>query len=157
MKIDVFPHILPRKYFERMLHVAPPGLALQKRMAGIPALVDVELRFRMMDRHAGYVQVLTLANPPLEVVAGPGDSPDLARLANDEMAALVTRHPDRFPGFVASLPMNNPDAALKEIDRAIGDLGATGVQMFSNVNRRPLDLPEFQPPFDRMAERRLPI
>jgi len=84
-------------------------------------------------------------------------TPDLARLANDEMAALVAKHTDRFPGFVASLPMNNPEAALKEIDRAIDGLGATGVQMFSNVNRRPLDLPEFQPLFDRMAERRLPI
>ena len=50
------------------------------------------------------------------------------------MAELVERHPDRFPAFVASLPMNNPDAALRETDRAIGDLGATGVQIFSNVN-----------------------
>src|SRR5207245_708192 len=113
--------------------------------------------FRIMDRYERYVQVLTLANPPLEVIGGPDVTPDLARLANDEMAALVSKHRDRFPAFVASLPMNNPDAALKEIDRAIGDLGATGVQMFSNVNRRPLDLPEFQPLFDRMAERRLPI
>jgi len=156
-KIDVFPHIMPRKFFDRMLAVAPPGLTLQKRMSGIPVLVDVEQRFRIMDRYEGYVQVLTLANPPLEVIGGPDVTPDLARLANDEMAALVSKHPDRFPAFVASLPMNNPDAALKEIDRAIGDLGATGVQMFSNVNRRPLDLPEFQPLFDRMAERRLPI
>jgi len=120
-------------------------------------LVDVELRFRMMDRHEGYVQVLTLANPPLEVVAGPAASPDLARLANDEMAALVAGHPDRFPGFVASLPMNNPDAALAEVDRALGELGATGVQIFTNVNGRPLDLPEYRPIFARMAERRLPI
>ena len=157
MKIDVFPHILPRKYFDRMLQVAPAGLALQKRMSGIPVLVDVDLRFRMMDRHEGYVQVLTLANPPLEVVAGPEASPDLARLANDEMAALVAKHPDRFPGFVASLPMNNPDAALAEVDRALGPLGATGVQIFTNVNRRPLDLPEYRPIFARMAERRLPI
>jgi predicted TIM-barrel fold metal-dependent hydrolase len=157
MKIDVFPHILPRKYFERLLEVAPPGLALQKRMSGIPALVDVPLRFRMMDRHPGYVQVLTLANPPIEVVGGPEASPDLARLANDEMAALVDRHPDRFPGFVASLPMNNPDAALREIDRAVGQLGATGVQIFTNVNGRPLDGPEHQALFARMAERRLPI
>jgi len=156
-KIDVFPHIMPRKFFDRMLAVAPPGLTLQKRMSGIPVLVDVEQRFRIMDRYEGYVQVLTLANPPLEVIGGPDVTPDLARLANDEMAALVSKHRDRFPAFVASLPMNNPDAALKEIDRAIGDLGATGVQMFSNVNRRPLDLPEFQPLFDRMAERRLPI
>ena len=157
MKIDVFPHIMPRKYFDRMLEVAPAGLALQKRMSGIPVLVDVDLRFRMMDRHEGYVQVLTLANPPLEAVAGPDASPDLARLANDEMAALVAKHPDRFPGFVASLPMNNPDAALDEVDRALGQLGATGVQVFTNVNRRPLDLPEYRPIFARMAERRLPI
>jgi len=156
-KIDVFPHILPRRYFERMLAVAPPGMALQKRMSGIPALVDVELRFRMMDRHPDYVQVLTLANPPIEVVAGPAQSPDLARLANDEMAALVARHPERFPAFVASLPMNAPEAALKEIDRAIDELGATGVQVFTNVNGRPLDRPEHLAVLERMAERRLPV
>src|SRR5262245_48286935 len=130
MKIDVFPHILPRRYFDRMLHVAPPGMALQKRMSGIPVLVDVELRFRMMDRHPDYVQVLPLANPPIEVGAGPEASPALARLANDEMAALVSRHADRFPGFVASLPMNAPETAVAEIDRAIVELGATGVQIF---------------------------
>ena len=157
MKIDVFPHILPRKYFDRLLAVAPPGLALQKRMSGIPVLVDLDLRFTMMDRWDGYVQVLTLANPPIEVVAPPAASPDLARIANDEMAAIVERHPHRFPGFVASLPMNNPDAALAELDRAIDDLGATGVQIFTNVNGRPLDRPEYQPVFARMAERRLPI
>ncbi|HUG35806.1 MAG TPA: amidohydrolase family protein [Candidatus Limnocylindrales bacterium] len=157
MKIDVFPHILPRKYFDRMLQVAPAGMALQKRMAGIPVLVDLDLRLRMMDRHEGYVQVLTLANPPLEVVAGPETSPDLARLANDEMAAIVARHPDRFPGFVASLPMNNPDAAVAEVDRAIEQLGATGVQVFTNVNGRALDLPEHRSVLDRMAEHRLPV
>ncbi len=157
MKIDVFPHILPRRYFDRMLETAPPGMALQKRMSGIPVLVDVEQRFRIMDRYEGYVQVLTLANPPLEVVGGPGVSPDLARLANDEMAALVEKHPDRFPGFVASLPMNNPEAAVREIDRAIGDLHATGVQIFTNVAGRPLDLPDYRPVLDRMAERGLPV
>jgi predicted TIM-barrel fold metal-dependent hydrolase len=157
MKIDVFPHILPRRYFDRMLRIAPPGMQMQKRMAGIPVLVDVDLRFRMMDRHEGYVQVLTIANPPIEVIAGPAESPDLARLANDEMAALVARHPDRFPGFVASLPMNAPDAALAEIDRAVDDLGATGVQVFTNVNGRPLDRPEHLAVLERMAARRLPV
>src|SRR2546428_11786138 len=156
-KIDVFPHILPRRYFERMLAVAPPGMALQKRMSGIPVLVDVDLRFRIMDRYEGYVQVLTLANPPIEVVGGPDASPDLARLANDEMAALVERHPERFPAVGASLPMNHPQAPLPEIDRAVDTLGATGVQMFSNVAGRPLDRPEYRPPFARMAERDLPI
>src|SRR5712691_6970489 len=56
VKMDVFPHILPRKYFDRLLAVAPPGPALQKRMSGFPMLVDLDLRFTMMDRWDGYVQ-----------------------------------------------------------------------------------------------------
>jgi aminocarboxymuconate-semialdehyde decarboxylase len=157
VKIDVFPHCLPRRYFERAIAAQPSGMSLQKRMSGIPVLVDVDLRLRIMDRYEGYVQVLTLANPPIEVVAGPQLSPELARLANDGMAEIVARHPDRFPGFVASLPMNNPDAALIEIDRAIDQLGATGVQIYTNVAGRPLDEPEYQPIFARMAQRDLPI
>jgi aminocarboxymuconate-semialdehyde decarboxylase len=157
MKIDVFPHIFPRPYFERMLQLTAGDQYMQKRTRGIPVLVDLDLRFRIMDRYEGYVQVLTLASPPIEALGGPDITPDLARLANDEMAEIVARHPDRFPAFVASLPMNNPDAALREIDRAIGELGATGVQIFSNVNGRPLDEPAFQPLFERMAGHRLPL
>src|SRR5207244_10726235 len=119
------------------LHAARPGTALHNRIPGIPALVDVDLRLRIMDRYDGYVQVLTLANPPIEVAAGPDLSPELARLANDGMAEIVSRHPERFPAFVASLPMNNPDAAVREIDRAIDDLQATGVQIYTNVAGRP--------------------
>ena len=157
MKIDIFPHILPGPYFEKMAAVAPPQLHMHKRMRGIPVLVDLDLRLRIMDRYEGYAQVLTLASPPIEIIAGPDLSPELARLANDSMAEIVDRHPDRFLGFVASLPMNNPDAAVAEIDRAIGQLRATGVQIFSNVNGRALDGPEFEPIFARMAAHRLPI
>ena len=157
MKIDIFPHVFPPRFYERMLEVAPPGLHLQKRMRGIPVLVDLDERLRIMDRYEGYVQVLTLASPPIEVLGGPDVTAELARLANDGMAEIVSRHPDRFPGFVASLPMNNPEAALAEIDRAVGQLGATGVQIFSNVNGRPLDEPEFLPIFARMAALGLPI
>ena len=157
MKIDVFPHILPRPYFDRMLRVAPSQLHMQKRMRGIPVLVDLDLRLQIMDRYESYVQVLTIANPPIEIIGGPQVTPDLARLANDSMAEIVARHPDRFPNFVASLPMNNPEAALDEIDRAIGQLGATGVQMYTNVNGRALDGPEFRPLFARMAALDLPI
>ena len=130
---------------------------MQKRTRAIPVLTDLDLRFRIMDRYEGYVQVLTLCSPAARGVAGPELAADLARLANDGMAEIVERHPDRFPGFVASLPMNNPDAAVREIDRAIDELGATGVQIFSNVNGAPLDAPEYRPIFERMAAHRLPI
>jgi predicted TIM-barrel fold metal-dependent hydrolase len=156
-KIDVFPHILPRRFYDRLMEVAPRSGLMVKRVSNIPVMIDLEKRFEIMDRHEGYQQVLTLAAPPLENVAGPELSPNLAKLANDEMAALVEKYPDRFPGFVASLPMNNPDAAMSEIDRAINDLGATGVQVFTNVNGRALDNPEYLQIFERMAQFDLPV
>jgi aminocarboxymuconate-semialdehyde decarboxylase len=157
LKIDVFPHILPRPFFDRLMEVAPQGGLMVKRVQHIPVMIDLDRRFEVMDRHPGYVQVLTLAAPPLENVAGPELSPELARLANDELAALVERYPDRFPGFAASLPMNNPDAALREIDRAIDELGATGVQVFTNVNGVPLDRPEYLQLFEHVAAKGLPV
>jgi predicted TIM-barrel fold metal-dependent hydrolase len=157
LKIDVFPHILPRPFYDRLMEVAPSGGLMVKRVQNIPVMIDIDRRFEIMDRHEGYRQVLTLAAPPLENVAGPDLSPELAKLANEEMAKLVEKYPDRFPGFVASLPMNNPDESMKEIDRAINDLGATGVQVFTNVNGEPLDKPEYIQLFERMAGLDLPV
>jgi aminocarboxymuconate-semialdehyde decarboxylase len=77
-------------------------------------------------------------------------------IANDEMAQLVADHA-RFVGFAASLPMNNPDASVAEAKRAIDELGATGVQMFTNVNGRALDHPEFLPIFELLTSYDLPI
>jgi predicted TIM-barrel fold metal-dependent hydrolase len=157
LKIDVFPHILPRRFYDRLMDVAPRSGLMVKRVTNIPVMIDLDRRFEIMDRHEGYRQVLTLAAPPLEAIAGPDLTPDLAKLANDEMAAIVHKHSDRFPAFVAQLPMNNPNAAVREIDRAIGDLGATGVQIYTNVAGRALDNPEYQQIFDRMAELDLPM
>ncbi|TMG54911.1 MAG: amidohydrolase [Chloroflexi bacterium] len=153
LRIDAFPHILPRRYFDRMIAQASgPAASMQKRTAAIPALYDLDTRFRVMDTFPDYVQVLTLASPPIEAVGPPALTRDLARLANDEMAELVRRYPERFLGFAASLPMNDPDASLREADRAISELGALGVQIFTNVNGLPLDDPRFAPLFARMAE-----
>ncbi len=157
MKIDIFNHVLPKKYFDRVNQMTSNLGDLDRRMRNIPILVDMDARLKMMDEIGDYVQVLSLAAPPLEALAGPDLSPDLARVANDSMAEIVERHRDRFPGFVASLPLNNPDAAGAEIDRAIRDLKAVGVQFFSNVQGKPLDLPEFKPLFAKMAGYDLPI
>ena len=157
MKIDLFCHILPPRYFDRMTAISARGAYMQKRIREIPVMVDLDLRFTMMDLFGDYVQVLSLAAPPIEALAGPDATPDLARLANDSMAEIVARHRDRFPGFIASMPMNNVDAALREIDRAVTDLHAAGIQIFTNVNGRPLDDPEFAPIFERMASLDRPI
>jgi len=157
MKIDLFCHILPPAYFDRMTAVSTRGSYMQKRVRGIPAMVDLDERFRMMDLFDDYVQVLSLAAPPIEALGGLDETPDLAKLANDTMADVVLKHPDRFPGFIASVPMNNPEATVREIDRAVGQMGAAGIQIFTNVNGSPLDGPEFLPVFQRMAEIGRPI
>ncbi|MGP3959796.1 amidohydrolase family protein [Nonomuraea sp. 3N208] len=157
MKVDAYSHILPARYFERMRELAVDPDAL-KRWLELSALHDLDERLRIMDEFGdGYQQILTLSSPPIELLAGPGESAALARLANESMLELCEKHPDRFPAFVASLPMNNPDAALDELAFAIDDLGARGVQVFTNVNGRPLDDPAFQAVFDEMARRDLPI
>jgi len=156
LKLDIFPHIFPRPYFERMKKIADgnPALAAQlKRWLHIPVLWDLDKRIRMMKRFPDYKQILTLSLPAIEMLGSPDDTPELARLANDGMAEIVQRHPDLFPAFVASLPMNNVAASLEEMDRAIGKLGAKGIQIFTNVNGRPLDEPEFFPIFERMVKK----
>jgi aminocarboxymuconate-semialdehyde decarboxylase len=109
-----------------------------------------------MDGFEDYQQILSIATPPIEAFA-PADAIDLARIANDGMAELVQRYPDRFPGFVASLPLNDAEASMRELHRALRDLGARGIQVFSNVNGRPLDRPEYLALFDAMAEYDLPV
>jgi len=156
-KIDVFTHIFPAAYQAGVARVAPNVKDIGKRMRGIPMLVDLDERFRVMDRFEGYQQVLSIATPPIELFARPADAIDLAKAANDGMAELVGRYPDRFPAFVASLPLNDPDAAARELDRAISELGARGFQLFSNVCGKPIVAPEFLPLFEAMARFDLPI
>src|SRR5437899_3482244 len=156
LKLDIFPHIFPQPYFERMKQIAEgnPSLAAQlKRWMHIPVLWDLDKRMRMMKRFPEYRQILTLSMHAIEFLGSPEETPELARLANDGMAQIVQKHPGQFPAFVASLPMNNIAASLEEMDRAIGKLGAKGIQIFTNVNGRPLDEPEFFPVFERMANK----
>ena len=158
--IDIFTHILPPKYREALEKLAAIGKIPLSRVEGFqrsnPALLDVNLRLKVMDEFPDIMQVLTMVGPPLEVIAKTKDAVDLAKIANDEMAELVARHPDRFIA-AATLPMNNMDAALKEVDRAINDLKLRGVQIFTSINDKPLDSQEFLPLYQKMAQYDLPI
>jgi aminocarboxymuconate-semialdehyde decarboxylase len=157
-KIDIFNHIFPKSFHKLMMKVAGDHKDIGKRVRGVPMLADLDERFRVMDQFGeDYRQVLSLASPALEVLGGPNVAIELAEAANDGMAELVQKHPDRFPSFVASLPMNAPEAALDETQRAITKLGACGIQMFTNVLGKPLSSQEFRPLFGAMAEYDLPI
>ena len=157
MKIDVFNHFFPKRYFDEFIKLGSGLKDLGKRVQNVPTIVDLDQRFRVMDEFGDYTQVLTLSAPPLEELAGSEKSVLLARVANDGLAELVQKHPKRFIAFVASLPMNNVGEALKELDRATTRLGAVGIQIFTNVAGKPLDAPELQPLFEEAARRNLPI
>lgn len=150
MILDMFNHLFPKSYFDKFINVPGPK-DLGKRMVNIPSIVDLDVRFRIMDEFGDYAQIISLAAPPLEAMAGPDKTPDMARLANDGLAELVHKHPKRFPAFIASLPLNNPEESVKETTRAVKELKAAGIQLFTNVNGKPLDAEEFRPIFDEAA------
>jgi predicted TIM-barrel fold metal-dependent hydrolase len=158
MKIDAFTHFFPKGYWERMLRVLPDGRDMHKRVRAIPSIADLDARFRIMDAFgADYRQVMTIGSPPIEVFGPAKITTEMARIANDGMAELVNRHPERFFGFVASLPMNDIEASVREARRATGELGALGVQVFTNINGRALYTKQTLPLFDLMAELDLPM
>ena len=73
---------------------------------------------------------------PIEDFADAATGAELARAANDALADLTSAHSDRFAGFIAALSMLDPEAAATEATRACQELGAKGVQMFTNVAGR---------------------
>lgn len=152
MKIDLFNHFFPKRYFDEFINV-PGHKDIGKRVQNVPTIANLDARFRVMDEFGEYRQFLSLPAPPLEALVPPDKSPLLAQIANDGFAELVSKYPDRFIGFTASLPLNDPDAAVKEFDRAVTQLGAQGFQIFTNVAGKPLDSPEFAALFNEAARR----
>lgn len=157
MKIDIFPHIIPPKFKQALYKKVPAGFFGKAWIEAMPTLTDLDARFRIMDKFGDVVQVLTLGNPPVEKVVKTKDAIELSQIANDEMAELVVKYPDRFVAAVACVPMNNVDAALKEIDRAVVDLRFRGIQLHNPIGDKPMDDPEFWPIYEKMEQYNLPI
>jgi aminocarboxymuconate-semialdehyde decarboxylase len=155
LKIDAYAHIVPPRYGE-VLHKVAPAMYENQVMA-CPPLYDLDARFRIMDKYEPLRQVLTLGRIPVEHAASPVKAADLAKRADEEMAELILKYPDRFVGALGTLAMNNIDAALKETDHAIKDLKFKGVYLHTPVDEKPLDSPEFLPLYEKMVEYGLPI
>ncbi len=159
MIIDVYAHILPPKYLEERNRRAGKGFTSQytKYPVANPGLTDLDLRLKIMDRYPEYAQLLTIAGPNVESITEPKDAAELAYIANEEMAELVATYPEKFIAAIACLPMSDVDAALKEAERAIKDLRFRGVEIFTDINGKPVDSPEFMPLYEMMEQYNLPI
>ena len=157
MRIDAYTHFFPKKFFDWMLETAGDYKDMGKRVRAVPALFDLDHRKKIVDMFPDYAQILSYPQPPLERLAKPGEVDGLARMINDGFADLCAKNRDHFPGFVAQVSLAAPDAGAREAERAIKELGALGVQIYTNVAGKPIDLPEYEPFWAKMNDLGKPI
>ena len=155
--VDIYCHIFPDAFFQEMNRIAPRLGNIGARLRGVKKLFDLDERFREMDQFGDYREIISLPNPPIEDFATGEVGLKLARIGNDAIAELCARHPARFPTFVAALSMTDVEGSVEEARRAVKELGAGGVQIFTNIAGRPLDDPAYDPIFATMAELDQPI
>lgn len=154
-KIDIFSHIMTKKYTEKFADINPK---IKHRVEYYTqAVVDLSVREKLMCRYPDVLQVLTMANIPLEKWVSRDDAVELAHIGNEELAELVLKRPDLFYGAVAVLPMNDIDASLKEIDYAVNDLGLLGIQVQTRIGNDWLADEKYRPILAKMAELNKPI
>jgi uncharacterized protein len=133
------------------------GRLVEDPKTGFPAgIYDLgEGRIAAMDDAGIDVQILSHTVPSTENLE-PSLARELSRQANDAMAAAISKYPDRFLGF-ATLPMRDPAAAARELERTVRDLGFVGALINGHVNGRYLDDKFFWPVFECAEALGVPI
>ena len=165
MKLDLHTHYYPPAYFERIersggdfsFGASPTGQRIIRykgaRFFGVTApMTDVGKRLEDMDRVGIDVEVLSLSTPNVFFAEGRAQT-DVARMVNDAYADLIAKRPGRFLGF-ASIPMDDPDGALRELARALDELRLQGVVLLSNIRGRALADPAYRPFFAECDRRK---
>jgi aminocarboxymuconate-semialdehyde decarboxylase len=159
VRYDLHTHYYPPSYFELIRRspgefefgTDPTGRTIIRyrgsRFFGVTApMTDPALRLADMDRVGIDVEVLSVSTPNVFFAEGEAQV-DVARTVNDAYAELCAAHPRRFKGF-ASIPMDAPDGALRELERALGELKLNGVVLLSNIRGRALTDEIYRPFFE---------
>jgi aminocarboxymuconate-semialdehyde decarboxylase len=161
MKIDLHTHILPPNWPDLRQRYGYGGFVqLEHHGPGCARMVIDGQSFREIEdncwdpgrrladcaRHGVTVQVLSTVPVMFSYWARPEHADDLARMLNDHLAEVVRQHPTRFAGL-GTLPMQDPDRAVRELERCVRDLGLRGVEIGSHVNDWNLDHPALFPVF----------
>ncbi len=116
---------------------------------------DIERRLQHMDSLGIDIHVLTIPAPGADRYEGEG-AVKMARVANDAIAAISKKYPQRFIGFF-TLPSCDVRASLDELERSVDELGLRGFGCFANLNGQPLDREELFPIYERLAKYKLPV
>ncbi len=112
-------------------------------------------RIASMDANGIDMQILSYSGPGTELLESP-QAVELARKANDQLAAAIAAYPGRFLGF-ATLPMSDPKAAVEELKRCVNELGFVGALINGTAHGRFMDEPEFEEFFATAAELDVPL
>jgi len=164
--IDIHAHILPEETIRQLQQTAPSlGLKLSPLDEGSAVLEiagvtqkpfprgawDLEWRLRDMDRSG--VDIQLLSNTPQSFLYDQEASlgAACAAIQNDRIAAIVGKHAARFLGL-ATLPMQAPELAARELRRAMGPLGLLGFHLASHIQGRNLDDPNLAPVWEAAQE-----
>ncbi len=117
-----------------------------KQAEAVRQLTDLDYRIAEMDAHGVDLHLIGITGPGVQAFDATRGT-ELATIANDTLAAAIARHPTRFAGLAAVAPQD-PAAAAREIDRALGGLGLNGVIINSHTHGEYLDDPKFWPIFE---------
>ena len=149
--VDGYTHVLTEHFFEELTDTF--GF---QGLSGRPEFLwDIEQRKEDMADYGVDKQIITLALPTMFQGMDHDLALEITRLANDEVRRLADEHPDSFIP-VGTIPTVS-EAFLEEFDRCIGELDMVGVQIFSNVDGRPLDDEQFWPLYERAADTDTPL
>ena len=157
--IAIEEHILPPFVRDAWAAAPPPHDPVSGAADGGEngkLLADLgEGRLALMDEQGVDVQVLSLTTPSLHNLE-PGPAVETAYRVNDLIAEACARRPGRFQGF-AALPTSDPDAAPRELERAVRELGLKGALLCGRTRERHLDHPALRPMLAKAAELGVPI
>ena len=119
-------------------------------------------RLETMDRNGIGYAILSLSAPGVQAILDTQEAIRIARKANDVLAEAKARHPKRYGAF-ASVAMQDPDAAARELTRCVRELGFQGV-MLNGFTQKDVpdsalyyDLPEFDPFWAAVSELDVPV
>ena len=163
--IDLHTHVVPPTIIDAMLRTpsrfnakgdAGNGVRLEKRDGKLyftsygrsreiePELYDVEAKIAAMDRMRIEISALSVAPPTYFYELSPDAGLAASRLSNDGIAAMVAKYPARLRGM-ATLPMQDPDAAITELERVVKDYKFRAVEMGTTIEGKQLAHARFRP------------